>query len=58
MGKTIILWNTGETRTKHIHNEKINLIRDYLKKPQEILFMIIQETHWTDKTDYPTEPLN
>ena len=38
--------------------KKIELIRNDLEKPQELLFLIIQETHWTDENDIPSEISN
>ena len=38
--------------------QKIELIRNYLEKTQELLFLIIQETHWTDENEIPSEISN
>ena len=54
MGKKIILWNTGGIKTKIKRDIKIERIRNLIEKPEEIFFIILQETHWTTKDDQPT----
>ena len=58
MGKKIILWNTGGIKTKIKRDIKIEWIRNLIEKPEEIFFIILQETHWTTKDEQPTELTN
>ena len=58
MGKKIILWNTGGIKTKIKRDIKIERIRNLIEKPEEIFFIILQETHWTTIDDESTDLTN